>query len=1134
MSWPKDPFIVDSAYTTPLPCQPCERELWRLVARLYEFDTLAKLSVNEATAAKAAGGEAPSSSSSSPSMSASHITATPEHTRPHSITTPIANPGVSGSSSTRAEVVGRRNAFLAAAVAAASGTSSCSVSPPLAQGTGVGSTITTTGSRSFATIPLSTAVPAGASLSQPVSPFAVRGPASSTGSWSDNGSLSGTTSYIRAACQRVLEPLQRQLTDFAEQRMVLGAGVVDVAVQHPLPCLRLELVRLLLTYPFWDWAMCAPVAVAAGMGDVELLQLLLEVKSLDPNTGFPLTVAVRCHQEEAVLPFLLSHHRIRPNYGGAFYVAVVTGNIRAMHTLGETAEVNVNRFANNESSSALLYALRQYLICRRWEQQQEQVDPPSSTPLLHAAKPHQDVTSPTLLRPDEMKAAEKEISATPLLATHLDRSAREGLAARSPPFAASPAAQQGGQLDNPLLSGRSSEVALEGRGQRSSHGACEVAASPREAETTAAVFDLPTDDAHNGAFRRDTKARPLLSARHWREVLLYLLDHPAIEVNAGFYMTPLQICVMAGSAEVVSWLLQHPHLRPNRLPKATTTLCNSYYLLQHHALSPSALECIVATPIEMAARLNHFDIFRHLARDRRVQVPVRLTKNLECGAADGAAIPFLTVLAQYREEWEGWGWRWRRRCSLAASVALTLFAACFWLMVFLWPTTLQRCLLVFTATYIAAAVLSVALYLWEVHGLRYAASPVSRGEGGGGGGGAADTSLTDGAAALLALVRHLCPGWSALQQQLAVAMLVACPGMVPLLDLLCAWCLYRVYRSRRRLQSAPSDASAHAATLTTASPTSPSRRRRRHGQQQRAGERPCELERGSSTVSWGWSVGVSEFTPSSSFSHISTVAGSAGDAGSSHPLHSVASAVHNNNNSSCCSRTGGNVQPAEFHSTSTTISPSATVPGRMSSMASPSLSTNRNRGPWVVPGRPSRYLFTTEYHAPDLLLRALAYSAFDRVLALPRLLTCAVGIIMFMYMVFPTAAPSPSSSSAVSSSPAAVAEAIRDHSSFTLYYGVQLAATTLALPAMYNTSGAPVMTAAAASQDLPAYTIGIGVVGLCGLLSSVIGGGALLGMIGSLRTVTVQAFFSSPGDRAGASREDSKVQVERLPAGNTD
>jgi hypothetical protein len=1165
MSWPKDPFITDSAYKTPLPCQPCERQVWRAVAALYVYDTLASLmKINNTEAERL-------TSPQSPLMPGSRMTAAP------------ASYGGGSSSSTprsaiaRAEAVERRSAFLAAAAPASamsaryssnSTASSCTVSPLSAQMI----------KRSFPDSPGAIAVEAEAEMAGvPVSPpppvltvppstsaYAVKGVA---GSWStsnsnnkridSNGSMSGTTAYIRATSLRALEPLQSLLMELAEKQLVLGGGVVDVAVQHPLPCLRVELVRLLLTYPFWDWSMCAPVAVAAGTGDVDLLPLLMEVKELDPNAGFPLTVAVRRRQEAEVLPFLLSHHRIRPNYGGAFYAAVVLGNVPAMHLLGDAADVNVNRFASNEGTSALLYALRQYLICRRWELQQVQLEPPSATPLLHAMKAHQGSTSPTRIGSDALKRGNDEATtATPLMVARPDSSSPKettrntGAAAareagsvdwttRHPPSPSAlspPATPAGGPHDSVLLGSRSPGAGADTDEEKEESAAAATASSGFDRDTVS----HSGDSTHISAFRKDTQEHPLRTTRHWLEVLLYLLDHPAIEVNAGFYMTPLQICVLAGDVEVVGWLLQHPHLRPSHIPKATTALRNSYYLLQHHTLSQRMMQCVVATPVEMAVQLRHFEIFRDLVRDRRVQVPVRLTIDLERIAADGAAVAFLTILAQYRDEWESWGWRWRRRCLLVSTAATTIFAVCFWTMVLVWSDTLQAALLVLTVTYAVCAALSVASYLWEVRKLRNAT----------------EASFTQGSATLLALVRHLCPSWSAQQQCAAVVVLLVCPGLVPLLDLLCAWCIYMVHRSRRPLEAAVCDTSPHAVAPAAAAAASATRSthqsstvQQQHGRPLRnprlppEGERPLEMERPSSTVSSRWSAGVLscvEHSANGSFPEASpglSTGGRGGGVGSegfsrSRPAaartrrqsganRTSTGAAHNVQGTESCdaSLTSPQTSGVQQHSFVAASSASRNT----NSMASPSTCATRSSGPWVVPGRPSRYLLTTEYHAPDLLLRALAYSAFDTVLTLPRLLACVVGIFMFLYMAFPSAAPSSSHSSNSVQTPGTTvaADVLRSRSVFTLYYSVKLSSPVMLVrPTAYNISGelsmADVAAAAASSAATPAYTIGIGVVGCLGLLSSMIGGTALLGMMGSLRCVTVQAFFVSSGHRAEA------------------
>ncbi|KPI88346.1 hypothetical protein ABL78_2585 [Leptomonas seymouri] len=1174
MSWPKDPFISDGAYKTPLPSQPCERDVWRAVVRLYEYNTLTALMKAHDGATKVA--PTPPARSPAPLLSGDQLTAAPDALRADAnILSPIGSPR---SITSREEVVARRGAFLAAASAVSSHSSISSVgsssmaSPLSAQAIGqaqidslatAASTTTTAISISGSATPSVTVVPPAASLSQPNSPYAARG---SSGSRRKSDAMGWTTGSICAATLRALGPLQCLLLECAEKQWTMNAGVVDVAVQHPLPCLRIELVRLLLTYPLWDWSMCAPVTVATGSGDIELLRILLEVKELDPNTGFPLVVAVR-RRQEVVLPLLLSHHRIRPNYGGAFYAAVVMGNVQAMHMLGDAAAVNVNRFASNEGTSALLYSLRQLLNCRRWELEQAQLEPLPSTPPVYPMKPHQSVTTLARIATNESKEEEK-ITATPLPVVHSGGSG-------STTVGVSPLRGDGGggadgkrrsslpahtslgcRRDSPLLARGVAVTAAgweeedeqrSGRGRRvpSSGAAAAAASSGLEGavmvETTA--LSVAAEGTQAGALRKDTKEQPMQTARHWLEVLLYLLDHPAIEVNAGFYMTPLQMCVLAGDADLVSLLLQHPHLHPNRVPKATTAFRNSYYLQKYQTLSQLTMQCVVVPPFEMASQLHHLDIFRLLARDQRIRVPVQLTLDLERSAADSLAIAFLTILAQYREEWEGWGWRWRRRCLLIAATSTTVSALCYWAVLFFWHSTLHGCLLVLTSTYAISTFVSVLLYLWEVHRLRHTT----------------EESFTHGDTTLLALVRHLHPAWSSLQHHLAVLTLLACPGMLPLLDVLCAWCMRSIYRSRRSLQTVSSSSADGAAVTPTAATASGSTHAGQHHHQhspyyrsQPAGELLSEMERLSSTQSWGQGIGISNTSGLSDNNSLSEVSHGvttgdlkmcASNASVSHPRPVGArarwqSAFGGSNHATA--REGANAQGADLYDASIPSTPdggrrqisfgasSSTGKGDAGTTVSPSLCTSRSYGPWVVPGRPSRYVVTTEYRVPDLLLRALLYSSFDRVLTLPRLLTCVVGIFMFMYMVFPSAAPSPSSHSSLVHSTTA---AIRGHSSFTLYYGVSPSLITLAQPTAYSLGGAAGLEAAS-SSDLPAYTVGMGFIGLCGLLSSVIGGGAMLAMMGSLRTVTVQAFFVGPNDKADA--KDGNSRVAGRPAGNRD
>ncbi|KAG5502812.1 hypothetical protein JKF63_04580 [Porcisia hertigi] len=54
-------------------------------------------------------------------------------------------------------------------------------------------------------------------------------------------------------------------------------------------------------------------------------------------------------------------------------------------------------------------------------------------------------------------------------------------------------------------------------------------------DATMAMWGEEMVEAHNAVHRQDAAIHSPQTTQHWRDVLLYLLDHPAIEVNAGFY-----------------------------------------------------------------------------------------------------------------------------------------------------------------------------------------------------------------------------------------------------------------------------------------------------------------------------------------------------------------------------------------------------------------------------------------------------------------------------------------------------------------------------------------------------------------------------------------------------------------------
>ncbi|AYU79414.1 hypothetical protein, unknown function [Leishmania donovani] len=1140
MSWPRDPFVSDGSYTTPLPQQPCEAALWRAVTSLYQYSSLeALLKVRGPAATAAPASPVPADCKPASAAEAPHAGA-PEEVKGIAVPCSRVSATSSPALATRAEVMVRRSAFIAAADAAMPlRTPSPSLTPSV-------------------TSPLATSVAANLenppALPLPRSPtaptVASRLPRSrSAGSWSDKGdslASSPTTAYIRAACRCVLEPVQALLTQFNADKLHVGASVVDVAVQHPLPCLRVELVRLLLMFKRWNWSMCAPVAVAAGVGDMDVLTRLLSVEELEPNLGFPLRVAVQCHQNEQVLPFLVSHHRIKPNYGSAFYAAVVMGNTEAMHILGAAAGVDVNHFVNSEGTSALLYALRQFLMCSSIAAAEQQPPPTTASAAMHSRKPQRGITPPSLPLPSTAEQGVRTIS--PFLAGGGNGGARapakHGFHSPSSDDADGSGAASSSAAAATYGGAPSASVSSKAMGplwQRDKtlfrNASAAWAMDDLHEGATAAAHGEDRDVQHSPAFRQDTAIHRLRTPQHWKAVLLYLLDHPAIEVNSGFYTTPLQMAVLAGNVEVVAWLLQHPHLSPNRLPKAASVLRDSYCLVQRQSLSEDALQRLIATPVEMAVQLHQVEAFKLLVRDQRVRMPVRLIMDLERLAWSAEAIPYLTILAQHRADWEGWGWRSRRQCLLIATAASCVVALCSWAVWCAWYHSLQACGVVLLCTYAVQVVMTIILFAREAYTVRATSS-------------AAQQPAAKPAPVLAAFVQHLLPAWSGAWQCGASAVLLLCPGMVPVLDLLCAWSLYKIHRSRRPLQTAaragyaaPAASPQHRPFGPTDSPTSHA------GLSHASRERVDRARRQSmwfSSTARGWSglsvasnvSGHDSFTEApwtanfslkESFScprpaKVRTRRQVLTGGGVQRRLHtgggSPASAAAEGAASASAHRviacTVGHATASDGEFVFRTVSPIVTN----SITFSPSVG---RRDPWVVPGRPSRFAVSTEYHAPDLTLRALAYVTYDWLLVAPRLLLSIVGIFMFMHMVFPSSPPAASSPPVAMVgdgsvlrvdratpplSATVVSDGIATQSIFTLHHCDR--------PLSAVPTGAAAMTVETNSADLPRFTTMMSLVGLCGLVASIVSGAVLLAMATSLRSITTQSFFASPKSKRSA------------------
>ncbi|KAG5477475.1 hypothetical protein CUR178_05179 [Leishmania enriettii] len=1133
MSWPLDPFVSDGGYTTPLPQQPCEAALWRAVTSLYDCSALAAPKTCWPSAAASSISPAPAGGKRVSAVEVPHAGAFAECDR-------VAVPCGSFSttlSPTRAGVAEGLSAFTTADEVASPLGSSLLFSPPIASplSPSVAAHLTNLPALHQQRLARAPTVPSLLPRSRPTGICSVSVDSLATGP---------TTGDIRDTCHRLLEPVQALLAQFDADKLCVGAGVVDLAVQHPVLCLRVEMVRLLLTFKRWNWSMCAPVAVAAGVGDTDVLEHLVSVEELEPNLGFPLTVAVRCYQHERVLPFLLSHPRIKPNHGAAFYVAVAIGNTEAMYILGSVAGVDVNDFANGEGTSALLYALRQLLIFSALEGAAHQPSTSAaSAPLQSRGSQHVTPSSSPL----SSMAQEGMATIFPLLtgwASSGDQALKHG--SLSHPSgntdnsgAASSAAARASGGTPPEVVPSKAAVPLEQRDDAPLSGYSAVGATGDGHEDAMAAVYEDDDETHSAASRQDTVANPLRTAQHWRVVLLYLLNHPAIEVNAGFYTTPLQIAVFSGNVEVVAWLLQHPRLRPDRLPRAASVLRDSCNLLRRQLLSKDALNSVVATPVEMAVQLHQREIFKLLARDQRVRLPVRLTMGLERWAWNANAIPYLTILAQHRTDWEGWGWRRRRQCVLISTAATSVVALCSWASWCVWYDSLRACVTVLMCTYAAQVVMSVILLGWETFMAR-TASP------------AAHPPVSNPVPVLVALVQHLVPAWPGTWRWGATAALLLCPGMVPLLDFLCAWSLYKFHRSRQPLQTAARAGGAAPESSLHRRPAGPSDNSARSTG---LPNDPCErIDRGRRHSRWFSSTthkraGSSVMSSASSYDSLTDVPCAANlgcrercsypqpatvrtrrqaviSSGVQRRFHILSSAR--------ASATAEGAATVSAHTVATSTASRAAASGdEFASRVNSSTATNgigvwpqaRRRGSWVAPGRPSRFAVSTEYRAPDLTLRALAYATYDRILVAPRLLLSCVGIFMFMYMAFPSslpAAPLPSAAMAEDGSAvetdgvsllpllaAAARNGTSARSIFTVYYHDR--------PLSAVPTGEAAMAVETDLANLPRFTATMGLVGLCGLVASIVSGAALLAMAFSLRTITTQSLFKSSNDMGNES-----------------
>lgn len=692
--------------------------------------------------------------------------------------------------------------------------------------------------------------------------------------------------------------------------MRLGAGVIDVAIQHPLPLLRLELLRLLLDYNNWCWDMCGPVAVAAAVGDTDVLQALLQCEEMDPNVGFPLRVAVLSWHHHDVLPLLLQHHRIDLNFGSAFDAAVRCGNIEAMNLLGATTGVNVNVYAANEGTFSLNHSIRRYLGSSSQrggeaysECEQEEAQGSSGVPFAV----------------DEKSSGASQVG--------LPRVTKSLLT--TPVISRLPEAEE-----------RHQSYAAPSLGKRSRQ-----------------LLSSPVDDDRPARFS---------SAAHWRSVLLYLLNHPAIEVNLGYSETPLYMAVRAADHELIGWLLQHPRLNPNRTPKSVQVLRSSTCCLDPHHTASRALQQVVASPLELTFFLKRVRTFALLIRDRRVEVPTRLVMRLERTSLDHIAIPYLTALAVIREDWEGFGWRWRRRCLTAAVVGNLILSLCIWIALFWSSAYLRAAARVLCLTSLAGVVMTWISFYWlrRKAAAAVTASPAARARA------AASTSLS-------VFLQHQLPHWSARQRQFLMVALLSLPSIVPALDCICLWNMRQALALRHPLPSrAESRLSSPSANVFDQPDT----------------EVSCWREETLDCCSTSVAVESAIKAPPRAALR------------SRHPPKTLPRVEVTGNESTWV--VGRQLLSAESLPLAAAVQmPSVRVPGGSSSpvvedgvAASAPMASVLNR--LVVPGQPSSFALVQEYSAPDLVRRGLAYTSFDVHMTGARLLLSLVSLFVFLFLIF--------------------------------------------------------------------------------------------------------------------------------------
>lgn len=439
-------------------------------------------------------------------------------------------------------------------------------------------------------------------------------PYSTRTTWLSENSLSGCLpSGPRPHDHQSLQPLASYLKTLDEHRArgggaTIGASVIDVAIQIPHEGLRLEAVRLLLSFGQWSFAFCGPCAVSAWVGDVAVLELLLADERIDINTGMPLVWAVRAGALP-VLRRLLRDPRTLVNYGNPYLEAVKAASIEAMAILGAHTSTNVNNIRDNSGTQPLVYSMRRFLECANFDTIADGPRVGGSRPVAEAAGAY---SSPT--------------------AHHSLRSA-----AYAVPVSLYPPCSEG----------------LEGPNTRP---------QPRWLSCT-----LPRSAAHERSADRHRY-------RTCGAVLDAVLAHERIDVNSGYYASPLQMAVRAGSEDAIRRLLRHPRLQPNETPQPNKHLSMALTALHSRnaqtvgALSMRALMDSVAPPIVLAYKLRHLSVFKVLLTDKRVTVPSEVLDELERDPLDLGTVPYLEAIALYRVQWESWAWRCRRRCLVAAAV----------------------------------------------------------------------------------------------------------------------------------------------------------------------------------------------------------------------------------------------------------------------------------------------------------------------------------------------------------------------------------------------------------------------------------------------------------------------------------